>query len=57
MSTFAVAGASALAEIGFTVSMLIRTLAFNNDLQPDASKTRVLAASLLAGWSDIALLR
>lgn len=51
-----IVGASALAGIGFTVSLFIVDLAFTSDVLVVAAKTGVLAASLLATCIGAALL-
>jgi NhaA family Na+:H+ antiporter len=51
-----IASVSVLAGIGFTVSLFISALAFDDPAQLDAAKTAVLIASLLAGISGYLLL-
>jgi NhaA family Na+:H+ antiporter len=48
---------SVLAGIGFTVSLFISALAFDDNAQLDAAKTAVLVASLLAGVSGYMMLK
>ncbi len=52
-----IGGVSVLAGIGFTVSLFISALAFDDGAQLDAAKTAVLVASLLAGVSGYLLLK
>jgi Na+:H+ antiporter, NhaA family len=52
-----IAGVGVLAGIGFTVSLFIGGLAFDDPAQLDAVKTAVLLASLLAGAAGFALLK
>lgn len=49
-------GVGVLAGIGFTVSLFISALAFDDPSMLDAAKTAVLSASLLAGVSGYVLL-
>jgi NhaA family Na+:H+ antiporter len=49
-------GVSALAGIGFTVSIFIAGLAFEDPLANDAAKVGILVASLLAGAVGAAVL-
>jgi Na+:H+ antiporter, NhaA family len=51
-----VAGIGALAGIGFTVSLFIGALAFDDLAMLDAAKTAILLGSLLAGISGYLLL-
>ena len=51
-----VAGVGVLAGIGFTVSLFISALAFDDPAQLDAAKTAILLASLLAGVTGYLLL-
>jgi len=51
------AGVGVLAGIGFTVSLFISALAFDDGSQLDAAKTAVLIASLLAGILGYLLLK
>lgn len=51
------AGASALAGIGFTMSLFIATLAFASPAELAAAKLAILAASIIAGSLGMALLR
>lgn len=51
-----ITGVGALAGIGFTVSLFISGLAFEDPALLDAAKTAVLSASLLAGVSGYVLL-
>ncbi|HYK36709.1 Na+/H+ antiporter NhaA [Alloacidobacterium sp.] len=51
-----VVGVGVLAGIGFTVSLFISALAFQDPAMLDAAKTAVLSASLLAGVSGYVLL-
>lgn len=52
-----IAGTGVLAGIGFTVSLFISALAFNDPAQLDSAKTAVLGASLLAGVLGYLLLK
>jgi len=52
-----ITGVGVLAGIGFTVSLFIGGLAFEDAAQLDAAKTAVLLASLLAGAAGFALLK
>ena len=52
-----IASVGVLAGIGFTVSLFISALAFDEPAQLDAAKTAVLIASLLAGSAGYLLLR
>jgi NhaA family Na+:H+ antiporter len=51
-----IAGVGVLAGIGFTVSLFISALAFDDSLQLDSAKTAILLASLLAGVTGYFLL-
>jgi NhaA family Na+:H+ antiporter len=51
-----ITGVGVLSGIGFTVSLFISALAFNDAAMLDAAKTAVLCASLLAGVSGYLLL-
>jgi NhaA family Na+:H+ antiporter len=51
-----IAGVGVLAGIGFTVSLFISALAFDDPALLDAAKTAVLSASLLAGVAGYCLL-
>ena len=51
-----IAGVGSLSGIGFTVSLFISALAFNDAAMLDAAKTAVLCASLLAGVAGYLLL-
>jgi len=51
-----IAGVGVLAGIGFTVSLFISALAFDDSLQLDSAKTAILLASLLAGVAGYFLL-
>ena len=53
----AVTGVSLLAGIGFTVSLFITGLAFDDPAMRDAAKLGVLAASIIAGGLGSAILR
>jgi len=50
-------GVAALAGIGFTVSLFISDLAFENPATQDSAKVGILAASLIAGLLGAMLLR
>jgi len=52
-----IASVSVLAGIGFTVSIFISALAFDDGAQLDAAKTAVLIASLLSGVCGYLLLK
>ncbi|GGH11635.1 Na+/H+ antiporter NhaA [Silvibacterium dinghuense] len=52
-----IAGVGVLAGIGFTVSLFISALAFDDPLQLDAAKTAILLASLIAGIVGFFLLK
>jgi len=51
-----ITGVGVLAGIGFTVSLFISALAFDDSLQLDSAKTAILIASLLAGVAGYLLL-
>lgn len=51
-----IAGVGVLAGIGFTVSLFISALAFDDSTQLDAAKTAILLASLIAGIAGYLLL-
>jgi NhaA family Na+:H+ antiporter len=51
-----IAGVGVLAGIGFTVSLFISALAFDDGLQLDSAKTAILLASLVAGIAGYLLL-
>jgi Na+:H+ antiporter, NhaA family len=51
-----IAGVGVLAGIGFTVSLFISALAFDDSLQLDSAKTAILLSSLLAGVAGYLLL-
>jgi NhaA family Na+:H+ antiporter len=51
-----IAGVGVLAGIGFTVSLFISALAFDDGLQLDSAKTAILLASLVAGVAGYLLL-
>jgi NhaA family Na+:H+ antiporter len=51
-----IAGVGVLAGIGFTVSLFISALAFDDSLQLDSAKTAILIASLFAGVAGYLLL-
>jgi NhaA family Na+:H+ antiporter len=50
-------GISAIAGIGFTVSMFITALAYDNVILQDESKVGILLASALAAFIGLFLLR
>ena len=50
-------GAGWLAGIGFTMSLFVTDLAFDNDVLVDAAKLGILAASLIAGVVGWMILR
>ncbi len=50
-------GAGWLAKIGFTMSLLISDLAFDDDRLVDAAKLGILVASLIAGVVGWSILR
>ena len=50
-------GAASLAGIGFTVSLFISELAFENPTISDGAKLAVLTASLLSAFSGVLILR
>lgn len=52
-----IAGVGVLAGIGFTVSLFISALAFDDPAQLDAAKTAILVASLVAGVLGYLLLK
>lgn len=52
-----IAGVGVLAGIGFTVSLFISALAFNDPTQLDAAKTAILIASLISGVAGYFLLK
>jgi Na+:H+ antiporter, NhaA family len=56
VSWMQIAGVGVLAGIGFTVSLFISALAFNDPTQLDAAKTAILLASLIAGVAGYLLL-
>jgi NhaA family Na+:H+ antiporter len=51
-----IAGVGVLAGIGFTVSLFISALAFDDGMQLDSAKTAILLASVLAGVAGYLLL-
>ncbi|HVF53621.1 MAG TPA: Na+/H+ antiporter NhaA [Actinomycetota bacterium] len=57
MSAHELLGASALAGIGFTVSLFIASLAFTSDELQDAAKVGIFLASAIAGAAGILILR
>jgi Na+:H+ antiporter, NhaA family len=56
VSWMQIAGVGVLAGIGFTVSLFISALAFDDPTQLDAAKTAILLASLIAGIAGYLLL-
>jgi Na+:H+ antiporter, NhaA family len=50
-------GAGLLAGIGFTMSLFITDLAFDDDVLTEAAKLGILVASLIAGAVGWAILR
>ena len=52
-----VVGAAALGGIGFTVSLFITSLAFDQETLADEAKIGILAASVIAGLVGSVLLR
>jgi Na+:H+ antiporter, NhaA family len=57
LNTTMILGLSFLASIGFTMSLFINSLAFENQIYSEQAKMGILLASFLSGLTGYAIIR